>query len=156
MLQVWLSCCCGEHELDAWLWLRRTLRPSPRSELLELMGCRRLRWVPSATRRATKGLLNSAVTHTSLATAPLLRPEIALTHTRETALEPSTPPWTLHSSRLHHVQKQLRQRLGYLLAPGPHLPGRICTRGSQAGFGCCRHCQQNTRGTRSNQGNPFN
>jgi hypothetical protein len=28
-----------------------------------------------------------------------------------------------HNSRLHHVQKQLRQRFGHLLASGPYLPG---------------------------------
>lgn len=45
-----------------------------------------------------------------------------------------------HNSRLHHVQKQLRQRLGHLLAPGSYLPGRICIGSGQARFGRSGPC----------------
>jgi hypothetical protein len=57
-----------------------------------------------------------------------------------------------HSSRLHHVQKQLRQRFRHFLASGPNLPGRICFGSGQAGFRCSGPCQQDTRCARSYQG----
>jgi hypothetical protein len=58
------------------------------------------------------------------------------------------------SSRRHHVQKQLRQRLGHILPTRANIPGRVCGRGSQAGFRRRWHREQDTCRPRSNQGSP--
>jgi hypothetical protein len=64
----------------------------------------------------------------------------------------TTPPSQPPSLLGHHVQKQLRQRFGDVLAAGPYLSGGICIRSGQARIGRCRHSQQNTRCTCRDQG----
>jgi hypothetical protein len=84
---------------------------------------------------------------------PFLPAAILIVRRQSYYIRSSTSPPSQQPSLLgHHVQKQLRQRLGYVLAAGPYLPGGICIRSGQARFGGCRHRQQNTRCTCRDQG----
>lgn len=59
-----------------------------------------------------------------------------------------------YDPRFHHVQKQLRQRLGDVLASGSHLPGRIRIGSCQARFGRGGRRQQDTCRACGDQGTP--
>lgn len=67
--------------------------------------------------------------------------------------ETTTTTTPSHCEPARHSRYISRLRANILQLPSrPHLPGRVCTRSREARFSGCRHCQQNPRRARRNQG----
>lgn len=67
--------------------------------------------------------------------------------------ETTTTTTPSHCEPARHSRYISRLRANMLQLPSrPYLPGRICTRSCEAGFSGRRHCQQNPRRARRDQG----